>query len=151
MRSAISAARPAIQAFDAGGEQGERVESLRLQGLFGFLAGGGEVADDEELAGLSLFRADEWQQLGQMLRRFHLAGAYHSDMNCHNMLLDPEGKFWLLDFDKCAFRSGQDWQQGTMDRLLRSLRKEARLTAEKAQPFYWQETDWALLLQGYQE
>lgn len=95
--------------------------------------------------------AEEWQQLGAMLKQFHLAGAYHSDMNCHNMLLDPQGKFWLLDFDKCAFRQGQDWQQSTMDRLLRSLRKEARLTAEKAQPFYWQETDWALLLQGYQE
>ncbi|MCT6698344.1 lipid IV(A) 3-deoxy-D-manno-octulosonic acid transferase [Rheinheimera sp. 4Y26] len=94
--------------------------------------------------------AEEWQQLGAMLKQFHLAGAYHSDMNCHNMLLDPQGKFWLLDFDKCAFRQGQDWQQGTMDRLLRSLRKEARLAGEKAQAFYWQETDWALLLQGYQ-
>jgi 3-deoxy-D-manno-octulosonic-acid transferase len=93
---------------------------------------------------------DEWQQLGQMLRRFHLAGAYHSDMNCHNMLLCPEGKFWLLDFDKCAFRQGQDWQQGTMDRLLRSLRKEARLASEKGYSFYWQESDWALLLAGYQ-
>lgn len=94
--------------------------------------------------------ASEWQQLGAMLKKFHLAGAYHSDMNCHNMLLDPQGKFWLLDFDKCAFRPGQGWQQGTMDRLLRSLRKEARLAGEKAKPFYWQETDWALLLQGYQ-
>ena len=92
----------------------------------------------------------EWQQLGAMLRQFHQAGAYHSDMNCHNMLLDPEGKFWLLDFDKCAFRQGEDWQQGTMDRLLRSLRKEARLAAEKGQSFYWQESDWALLLAGYQ-
>lgn len=94
--------------------------------------------------------AAEWQQLGAMLKQFHLAGAYHSDMNCHNMLLDPQGKFWLLDFDKCAFRQGRDWQQSTMDRLLRSLRKEARLAAEKGYSFYWQETDWALLLQGYQ-
>ncbi|WP_306522970.1 lipid IV(A) 3-deoxy-D-manno-octulosonic acid transferase [Rheinheimera sp.] len=94
--------------------------------------------------------AVEWQLLGQMLRRFHRAGAYHSDMNCHNMLLDPQGKFWLLDFDKCAFRQGQDWQQGTMDRLLRSLRKEARLAGEKGKKFYWQESDWALLLSGYQ-
>lgn len=95
--------------------------------------------------------ASEWQQLGSMLKQFHQAQAYHSDMNCHNMLLDPQGKFWLLDFDKCAFRQGHDWQQGTMDRLLRSLRKEARLAGEKARPFYWQESDWALLLQGYQE
>jgi hypothetical protein len=35
---------------DAGGEQGQRVEALRFEGLLGFLAGGGEVADQHDPA-----------------------------------------------------------------------------------------------------
>lgn len=92
----------------------------------------------------------QWQQIGAMIRRFHDAQIYHSDLNCHNILLDPTGQFWLIDFDKCAKRSGDDWKADTLARLLRSLTKEAGLAQKKGLPWHVADQDWSLLLQGYQ-
>lgn len=87
----------------------------------------------------------QWQQLGSLIARFHRHGVYHSDLNCHNILLDSEGCFWLIDFDKCALRAAGSWQQDNLARLLRSLHKERGL-----QPgFGWQPQQWQWLLQGY--
>ncbi len=89
----------------------------------------------------------QWQQLGRLLGRFHQYGVYHSDLNCHNILLDSEGRFWLIDFDKCALRHAGSWQQDNLARLLRSLQKERGL-----QPgFGWQPEHWQWLLAGYQQ
>lgn len=50
--------------------------------------------------------ADEvWHKVGQTVRRLHEAGVYHADLNSHNLLLDKEGKVWVIDFDKGAIRS----------------------------------------------
>lgn len=87
----------------------------------------------------------EWQQVGHMLGRFHARGVYHSDMNCHNILLDNDGKCWLIDFDKCAVRVAGSWQQATLARLKRSLTKE--LT--QLPVFHWQAEQWQWLLEGY--
>ncbi|MEH8016429.1 lipid IV(A) 3-deoxy-D-manno-octulosonic acid transferase [Rheinheimera muenzenbergensis] len=91
--------------------------------------------------------AAQWQQLGSMIARFHQHSVYHSDLNCHNILLDKQGKFWLIDFDKCALRAGNDWQQATLARLLRSLQKERGLHNS----FSWQPQLWSALLHGYQQ
>lgn len=89
----------------------------------------------------------QWQQLGSLIARFHRHGVYHSDLNCHNILLDSEGCFWLIDFDKCALRAAGSWQQDNLARLLRSLHKERGL-----QPgFGWQPEHWPWLLAGYQQ
>lgn len=89
--------------------------------------------------------AKEWRQVGAAIARLHEAGGYHSDLNSHNLLLDPAGKVWIIDLDKGRLRRPGAWQAANLARLLRSLRKEAaRLT-----PFHWQETDWADLLAGY--
>jgi len=92
---------------------------------------------------------EQWQQVGAMIRRFHDAQIYHSDLNCHNILLAPDGKFWLIDFDKCGQLEGNDWKQQTLARLQRSLRKEAGLAAANGQSWYQTDSDWQSLLQGY--
>ena len=91
--------------------------------------------------------AVQWQQLGAVIARFHQYGVYHSDLNCHNILLDSNGGFWLIDFDKCGLRQAGDWQQANLARLLRSLQKEQGLHAG----FAWQITQWPALLQGYNQ
>ncbi|WP_240224485.1 lipid IV(A) 3-deoxy-D-manno-octulosonic acid transferase [Rheinheimera hassiensis] len=94
----------------------------------------------------------EWQQLGALIARFHQHNVYHSDLNCHNILLDDQGKFWLIDFDKCAIRSSADfadqsWKQQNLQRLLRSLNKEK----QQLPAFHWQSEQFAMLELGYQQ
>ncbi|WP_107851191.1 3-deoxy-D-manno-octulosonic acid kinase [Oceanimonas marisflavi] len=89
--------------------------------------------------------AEQWQGIGQTIRRFHNAGLYHADLNSHNVLLDDSGKSWLIDFDKCHFRQPGSWAKENMERLLRSFRKEQNLHQE----FHWEEQDWKALLKGY--
>ena len=88
---------------------------------------------------------EEWQTIGKMIRQFHDAGLYHADLNSHNILLDDQGKAWLIDFDKCHFRQPNTWTRENMDRLLRSFRKEKGLHPD----FHWQESDWRILLNSY--
>ncbi len=93
----------------------------------------------------------QWQQIGQMIRRFHDAQIYHSDLNCHNILLDPQGQFWLIDFDKCAIQQGERWKEQTLARLFRSLQKEATLARAHDQSWHVSDSDWQQLRQGYSE
>ncbi|MBU0655721.1 MAG: 3-deoxy-D-manno-octulosonic acid kinase [Gammaproteobacteria bacterium] len=87
----------------------------------------------------------EWQAIGRMIRHFHTANIDHADLNSHNILLDTDGKPWLIDFDKGKQRADGSWKQANLDRLLRSLRKEWELNPAS----YWQQSDWQALLAGY--
>lgn len=102
-----------------------------------------------------------WHAVGVTIAAFQLAGVQHSDLNCHNILLqhataegaalavqgEQETKIWLIDFDRCDMRPPGAWQERNLKRLQRSLRKE-----QAQQPnFYWQEQDWQALLRGYNE
>lgn len=89
--------------------------------------------------------AQEWQNVGQTIAKFHQQGVYHSDLNCRNILLDDNGKVWLIDFDKCELRQAGAWQQQNLQRLQRSLLKEQGLSNQ----FYWQQQQWQDLEQGY--
>jgi len=91
--------------------------------------------------------SNEWQRLGALIARFHQNMVYHSDLNCHNILLDEQGQFWLIDFDKCSLRKQGDWMQANLARLQRSLHKERGLLAG----FNWQPEHWQFLLQGYNQ
>jgi 3-deoxy-D-manno-octulosonic-acid transferase len=87
----------------------------------------------------------EWSTVGQAVGLIHQHQAFHADLNAHNLLLDDKGLAWVVDFDKCYFRGGEEWKARNLARLLRSLRKES----SKFAGFQWQESDWQLFLNGY--
>ncbi len=87
-----------------------------------------------------------WQQLGRVIRRFHDAQVYHADLNANNVLLTSNDEIFLIDFDKSAIRNGNDWKQGNLERLKRSLYKQQGLN----QQYHFTEADWLLLLDAYQ-
>jgi 3-deoxy-D-manno-octulosonic acid kinase len=90
--------------------------------------------------------ASQWQQIGALIARFHQAGIYHADLNIHNLLLDNQGEFYIIDFDRGEQRTPQQsWQQANLQRLLRSCRKEQQRVTQ----WHWQEADWQLLMDGY--
>jgi 3-deoxy-D-manno-octulosonic-acid transferase len=89
--------------------------------------------------------ANEWAALGQAIRRLHNAQVFHSDLNAHNLLLDNQGQAWVVDFDKCRLRAGEDWKADNLARLHRSLRKERT----RVPGLQWGESDWAALLSAY--
>ncbi len=85
--------------------------------------------------------AELWRRVGRCLREFHEAGVYHADLNAHNILLDGQGKVYLIDFDRGRLRSsGQRWKNRNLSRLLRSLSKLNRqhlVFAFNKQDFQW--------------
>lgn len=88
----------------------------------------------------------DWAALGRAIRALHERQVFHADLNAHNLLLDAQGRAWVVDFDKCGLRPGADWKPGNLARLLRSLRKEAG----RVSPYHWNETDWSLLIAAYE-
>lgn len=65
----------------------------------------------------------KWAAIGRCLRRFHDAGVHHADLNAQNILLDPQGTVWLLDFDRGREREPGAWRERALQRLERSLAK----------------------------
>lgn len=65
-----------------------------------------------------------WEATGQTIARFHRAGLDHADLNAHNILFDPQGAAWLIDFDRSRLRKpARTWRTNNLARLLRSLQK----------------------------
>lgn len=90
---------------------------------------------------------DAWRDLGQLLSRFHKAGADHADLNANNILLDRQGHFFVIDFDKGVLRNHAGrWQTDNLARLKRSL---VKLSAIDDQPLRFTEQDWQALIAGY--
>jgi 3-deoxy-D-manno-octulosonic acid kinase len=58
-----------------------------------------------------------------MIKRFHQAGLDHVDLNARNILVDPHGKPWLIDLDRCRLRAAGKWQEANLSRLARSIQK----------------------------
>ena len=86
-----------------------------------------------------------WQSVGAAIWKFHEAGVYHADMNAYNVQVDKDGDIWMLDFDKGALKSPGPWQQETLSRLHRSLRKVLDLDPR----LHFRAVNWEQLLQGY--
>ncbi|HPF72939.1 MAG: 3-deoxy-D-manno-octulosonic acid kinase [Rhodanobacteraceae bacterium] len=89
--------------------------------------------------------AELWPRLGRTLGRFQKAGAFHADLNAHNILLDGsddrDGGVWLIDFDRGQIlRPAAGWQDANLARLLRSLTK---LGAAEAKGF---DAAWSALI-----
>ncbi len=86
-----------------------------------------------------------WQSLGAAIWKFHETGVYHADMNAYNVQVDKDGDIWMLDFDKGALLPPGPWQQETLSRLHRSLKKVLDLDPK----LHFRATNWEQLLQGY--
>ncbi|MEJ2514944.1 MAG: 3-deoxy-D-manno-octulosonic acid kinase [Gammaproteobacteria bacterium] len=91
--------------------------------------------------------AQPWAVIGRTIAGFHAAGAFHPDLNAHNILVDAAGQPWLIDFDKGKFRSEGDWRRSNLQRLERSLHK---IAAEPGAPPFSAE-GWNALVEGYAE
>ncbi len=87
----------------------------------------------------SALSANQWRALGVTIRRFHEAGICHADLNAHNILIDANGDYHLIDFDRGRMvdRPGS-WCQGNLDRLCRSLEKLQRSSAD----YHFKTDDW---------
>ncbi len=87
-----------------------------------------------------------WKEIGRVIARFHQAGIFHSDLNCHNIMIDNTSKVWLIDFDKCQQKKPHSsWMQNNLNRLKRSFDKEATKYPE----FTVTDAQWTALLAGY--
>ncbi len=86
-----------------------------------------------------------WVAVGRWLRRFHLCGVCHADLNAHNILLGANDAVWLIDFDRGTLRSPGWWSDTNLVRLYRSLQKLAA-TLPAA---HFSTADWQLLLDSY--
>src|SRR5690625_199466 len=90
--------------------------------------------------------SEQWRQIGATLRELHQHGAFHADLNARNILLDEQHRVYVIDWDRGVVRRSGRWQQSNLDRLLRSLRKQAGLGT-----LHFNETDFGQLLAGYAE
>lgn len=88
----------------------------------------------------------DWNEIGKVIKRFHHHGIYHSDLNCHNIMIDNQRKVWVIDFDKCEQKEpNEEWMQSNIERLNRSINKESN----KFPNFHVPEKQWQAFLEGY--
>lgn len=100
------------------------------------------------LLGESELPAETWRAVGATLRRFHVAGVWHADLNAHNVLVDEQGAVYLVDFDRGRLlpRDGR-WARANLARLRRSLEK----VHATGRALYYTRAGWSELLDGYRE
>lgn len=89
-----------------------------------------------------------WHRIGRSIRELHDHQVFHSDLNCHNIMVGEDGKVWIVDFDKCDVRHGDTWKKDNLARLLRSFKKES----VRLPTFHWvEDSDWSALIASYSE
>jgi 3-deoxy-D-manno-octulosonic acid kinase len=65
-----------------------------------------------------------WEPAARAIAAMHDAGVWHADLNAFNILLDPSGVAWLIDFDRgTAGGVSQSQRRANLSRLRRSLEK----------------------------
>ncbi len=90
---------------------------------------------------------NEIARVGQAIAKFHQQGVYHADLNINNILFDDKNEVFLIDFDRGQLLDPYHAKlRGNIARLHRSFTKQKN----RNQPFYWQPSQWALLLETYQ-
>ncbi|WP_154582125.1 lipopolysaccharide kinase InaA family protein, partial [Bordetella pertussis] len=83
----------------------------------------------------SLLDEPAWEAVARAIAAMHRAGVWHADLNAFNILLDPGGLAWLIDFDRgTAGGVSERGRQGNLARLRRSL---VKVGGERGQDF-WQ-------------
>lgn len=106
----------------------------------------------------------QWQQVGATIKRFHLAGVFHSDLNCKNVLWrENDSSAHLIDFDRCYIKAqnieqnlhrdafAKSWQGKNLARLQRSFVKQQQQAKVNKLVFHFTPADWQTLLVGYQQ
>lgn len=88
--------------------------------------------------------ADAWSEIGRVVRRLHDRGVDHPDLTAQNLLLDADGRVFVVDFDKTRLRPRGKWTRAGIDRLQRSLRKVALESGTE-----FDERGWSALMRGY--
>ncbi len=92
------------------------------------------------------------RRIGSTLSQFHSAGAYHADLNAHNILITNDA-VWLIDFDRGALRHpAPAWRRANLERLHRSCAKilhRAPTPGSSDRDFH--ASVWTPLLQAYDE
>ena len=84
-----------------------------------------------------------WKHAGQVIAAMHRFGVWHADLNVFNILFDPLGKIWLIDFDRGRLGKLTPGQRAeNLSRLLRSLNKLSLAQHHDC---------WRALNEGYQE
>lgn len=84
--------------------------------------------------------------VGATLAAFHAAGAWHADLNAHNILI-AQDRVFVIDFDRGELRTPVvAWQQDNLARLKRSLLK---LGAANDGDLVFERRLWQPLLAGY--
>ncbi|WP_018863033.1 3-deoxy-D-manno-octulosonic acid kinase [Thioalkalivibrio sp. ARh3] len=70
-----------------------------------------------------------WRAVGACIRRFHDAGHWHPDLNSRNILIAPDGRVSVIDWDRGRHRAGTDpdWREANLQRLRRDLEKRLRI------------------------
>ena len=87
-----------------------------------------------------------WKRIGGVIRMFHDNNCNHADLNAHNILLNEEGRVFLIDFDKSSIdQAAGRWRQANLARLRRSLMKLSN--AETT--FHYSAEDFRALMEGY--
>ena len=86
-----------------------------------------------------------WASLGRGIRKFHDRGVFHADLNAYNVQVDREDRIYLLDFDRGKILQAGVWQQKTLARLHRSLKKIKGLDNR----LHFRPQNWNELLEGY--
>ncbi len=88
-----------------------------------------------------------WRSVGEAIARLHDFGVDHADLNAHNVLVDPQGRVSIVDFDRGCLRAPGPWKEKNLRRLQRSLLKITRRLPDDrflTDAWYW-------LLAGYAE
>jgi len=66
------------------------------------------------------------QDVAAAIVAMHRAGVWHADLNVFNIMVDQQGKVWLIDFDRSRAGGVSDSaRDANLQRLARSLRKVA--------------------------
>ncbi len=107
--------------------------------------------DDTESLGERLaagqLSAPDFKRVGATISRFHEKMIDHVDLNANNLLLDQNGGVYLIDFDRCRIRCGEnvDWRRANLRRLHHSL---VKLQCNSDSSSFC-DSDWDSLCAGY--
>ncbi len=91
--------------------------------------------------------SEEWSEIGATIKRFHLLGFQHVDLNARNILIDHEGNVYLIDFDRCVRRPyAKSWASSGLKRLKRSL---VKIKHNHSTVHFHEDVDFDRLIAGY--